>query len=255
MDNIQINVIEGYETITITVVEGIGAGTGTPGPKGDKGDTGDTGAQGPQGIQGLKGDKGDTGDTGAQGIQGPKGDKGDTGDTGAQGIQGPKGDTGDTGAQGPAGNAYINKATSGFSTITGVGSGISYSYEIPADTITVGDIATADLFVDRTGGTGNMTIRFYINTTNSISGAMLAGTAIYANTNLYAGITRTFSVESSTVTNAFNAGASASGDIPSGGTSAMSALNIDWSVEQWIIIHISMAGSGSATVKMFRFYK
>ena len=150
---------------------------------------------------------------------------------------------------------YINKATSGFTSIVGVGSGISYSYEIEADTIKVGDIATADLFVDRTGGTGNMTIRFYFNTTNSISGAILAGTATYANTNLYAGITRTFSVESSTVTNAFNAGATSSGDIPTGGTSAMSALNIDWSVARWIIIHISMAGTGSATVKMFRFYK
>ena len=100
-----------------------------------------------------------------------------------------------------------------------------------------------------------MTIRFYFNTTNSISGAILAGTAIYSNTNLFAGITRTFSVESSTVTNAFNTGATSSGDIPTGGTSAMSALNIDWSVARWIIIHISMAGTGSATVKMFRFYK
>lgn len=150
---------------------------------------------------------------------------------------------------------YINRATSGFTTITGAGSGISYSYEIPAGTMIIGDIATTDLFVDRTGGTGNMTIRFYFNTTNSISGAILAGTANYANTNLYAGITRTFSVESSTVTNAFNTGASASGDIPSGGASAMSVLNIDWSVPQWIIIHISMAGTGSATCKMFRMYK
>jgi hypothetical protein len=153
------------------------------------------------------------------------------------------------------GLSYIDKATSGFSTITGVGSGISYSYEIPADIIKVGDIATADLFVDRTAGTGNMTIRFYINTSNSISGAILAGTANYTSTNLYAGLTRTFSVESSTVTNAFNASATASGDIPSSSTSAISALNIDWSVAQWIIIHISMAGTGSATAKMFRLYK
>jgi hypothetical protein len=150
---------------------------------------------------------------------------------------------------------YINRATSGFTPIVGATSGISYSYEIPAGTMIIGDIATTDLFVDRTGGTGNMTIRFYFNTTNSISGAILAGTATYANTNLYAGITRTFSVESSTVTNAFNTGASASGDIPSGVASAMSVLNIDWSVPQWIIIHISMAGTGSATCKMFRMYK
>jgi hypothetical protein len=109
--------------------------------------------------------------------------------------------------------------------------------------------------VGRTGGTGNMTIRFYINTSNSISGAILAGTAIYANTNLFAGITRTLSVESSTVTNAFNTGATSSGDIPVSSASAMSVLNIDWSIKQWIIVHITIATSGSATVKMFRFYK
>jgi len=242
------------ETIEqIIIVEEIGGGAGTQGPKGD---TGDTGAQGPQGIQGLKGD---TGAQGPQGIQGLKGDKGDTGDTGAQGIQGlkgDKGDTGDTGAQGPSGNAYINKATSGFTPIVSNTSGISYSYEIPAGTMTIGDIATADLFVGKTGGTGNMTIRFYFNTTNSISGAILAGTANYANTNLYAGVTRTFSVESSTVTNAFNATASSSGDIPVSSTSALSTLNIDWNVPQWIIVHITNGGFGDTSItKMFQFFK
>jgi hypothetical protein len=119
----------------------------------------------------------------------------------------------------------------------------------------IGDIATTDIFVRKTGNGNTMTIRFYINTSNSISGAILAGTATYSSTNLFAGLTRTFSVESSTVTNAFNASASSSGDIPGSSTSAISALNIDWSVAQWIIIHITLAGADSAGIKMFRMYK
>jgi len=241
------------ETIEqIIIVEEIGGGAGTQGPKGD---TGDTGAQGPQGIQGLKGD---TGAQGPQGIQGLKGDKGDTGDTGAQGIQGlkgDKGDTGDTGAQGPSGNAYINKATSGFTPIVSNTSGISYSYEIPAGTITVGDICTFREQGVKSGTNGICTTRIYINTSNSISGAQLIATTQSANTNIFTSLKRTFGVESTTITNIFSVGQSlVTDDVTS--TNAISALNINWTIEQWIIVHKTNGGFGDTSItKMFQFFK
>jgi hypothetical protein len=240
-ETVKIQVNESTEVVVIKVYEKPGGGAGTPGPKGDKGDTGDTGAQGPQGPQG---------------IQGLKGDKGDTGDTGAQGIQGLKGDTGDTGAQGPAGNVYIDKATSGFTSINGVGTGISYSKQIDPGTVSVGDINTIREIISKTGTANNAINRWYINTSNNISGAQLLGTITQASANPFCSLDRLMWVKSSILTCVYQANSSSAATDRLTSTAIITALNIDWSVTQYLHCHKTVNGSGdSVTTEAFQFFK
>jgi hypothetical protein len=152
------------------------------------------------------------------------------------------------------GNTYINKATSGFSTITGVGSGISYSYQIPAGTIVVGDTPTFTETGAKTGTAGICTTRIYVNTSNSISGAQLLATYQSLNTALYTRIIRTFGVESATITNICVTTTSTLTDVVAS-IAAISVLNINWTVAQWIIVHKTNAGADTSTTKLFQFYK
>jgi hypothetical protein len=149
---------------------------------------------------------------------------------------------------------YINKATSGFTSIVGVGSGISYSYQIPAGTIVVGDTPTFTETGAKTGTAGICTTRVYVNTSNSISGAQLLATYQSLNTTLYTRITRTFGVESATITNICVTTTSTLTDVVAS-IAAINVLNINWTVTQWIIVHKTNAGADTSTTKLFQFYK
>jgi hypothetical protein len=89
-----------------------------------------------------------------------KGDKGDTGDAGAQGIQGLKGDDGIIAK-------FLNLGS-----VTGVTTNVLITgILIPANTWLANDFMSILIKAKKSGSSGTFTIRLYINSVNSLTGA------------------------------------------------------------------------------------
>jgi hypothetical protein len=116
---------------------------------------------------------------------------------------------------------------------------------IPAHTFTVGDICQIFNRALRSTATGSSINYLYINTTNSLSGATLIG--LQSAASRFYGMERNLFIRSETVSETFDSGTSASGDIPVVSTAATSELNIDWSVNQYIIHAFGAAATGNST--------
>jgi hypothetical protein len=79
----------------------------------------------------------------------------------------------------------------------------SLSLLLPANTLKNGDLLQLYGSVERiAGGTGSMTTRVYINTTNSLSGALLIGAFQNMNINTYNTFTRSFYFDGTNIINA-----------------------------------------------------
>lgn len=116
---------------------------------------------------------------------------------------------------------------------------------IPAHTFTVGDICQIFNRALRSTATGSSINYLYINTTNSLSGATLIG--LQSAASRFYGMERNLFIRSETVSETFDSGTSASGDFPFVSTAATSELNIDWSVNQYIIHAFGAAATGNST--------
>jgi hypothetical protein len=119
------------------------------------------------------------------------------------------------------------------------------SFLVPANTLDVGDLLYLISRSIRTGSQSNTaTMRYYINTTNSLSGATLIGTnAAIATAGRLAIFERTYAVLNQTTdTNAYVAATQALTDVTSS-TVAPTTLTIDWTTDQYVIINATLLNS------------
>ena len=162
-------------------VQGNNGPQGIQGPKGDPGPKGDTGPQGevgPVGPRGLQGETGPQGEQGPVGPQGPKGEQGVKGDTGPQGPKGEQGVKGDTGPQGPAGLPFSTSVVNSVSVLSTHGflSSITVTVTGPLNGISSAT-APSDITITNStkGGTQNLPIRIYLETTSLTGNGIVFG--------------------------------------------------------------------------------
>jgi len=117
---------------------------------------------------------------------------------------------------------------------------------IPANTYATGDVVKilSRAIRSTTGGTSSNL--FYVNTTDSLTGATLVGTQSGA-VRFYA-MERNLYIKSTTVSETIEATTSVNGDNLAASTSANSDLNINWGVNQYIIAAFQNAAVGNRTV-------
>jgi len=117
---------------------------------------------------------------------------------------------------------------------------------IPANTYTTGDTINILSRAIRNTATGGAINYIYINTTNSLTGATLVGTM--SGSFSFYGMERSLYIKSATNSETFNATASAAGSEVTTGLNGASNLNINWSVNQYVIAAFQNAAVGNSTV-------
>lgn len=117
---------------------------------------------------------------------------------------------------------------------------------IPANTFTTGDICQIINRAIRSTATGTSNNYIYINTSASLSGATLVGTQ--GGAVRFYGMERNLYIKSATVSETSDTASSASGDNPAVFAQSNSDLNINWTVDQYIIHAFSNQAVGNSTV-------
>ena len=117
---------------------------------------------------------------------------------------------------------------------------------IPANTFTTGDVVKILNRAIRSTATGAAVNYFYINTTNSLTGATLVGTQSGA-VRFYA-MERNLYIKSATISETIDVTTSISSDNQAVSTAANSNININWGVNQYVIAAFQNAAVGNSTV-------
>jgi hypothetical protein len=117
---------------------------------------------------------------------------------------------------------------------------------IPANTYATGDVVKILSRAIRSTATGTATNYFYINTTNSLTGATLVG--MQQGAFAFYGMERTLYIKSAINAETINSSNSISGSEAAAFAFASSNLNIDWTVNQYIIAAFQNAAVGNSTV-------
>ena len=117
---------------------------------------------------------------------------------------------------------------------------------IPANTYATGDVVKILNRVIRSTGSNISNNYFYINTTNSLTGATLVGNQS-ASVIFYA-MERTLYIKSLTNTETINSSSSAASSEIASSSSVSSNLNIDWTIDQYIIAAFKNAVAGESTI-------
>ena len=138
---------------------------------------------------------------------------------------------------------YLVKSTIDGTSVTGTAITISDSKLIVANSLTVGDILEVNYGFSKLVATSNLSIRLYINTSNSLSGA--SQLALYTTTGaLFAGcLGRVIYIKSATDTQLYPTTASLIN--PDTVALTNSSVNIDWTVSQYLIIALSHSSGAS----------
>ena len=206
------------------------------------------------GATGTQGPIGPTGTNGLQGIEGPHGPTGPEGPQGPQGTQGIQGIEGPHGPTGPAASSIklVDRVTTG--QVTGTTSNtIIASIKIPANTFTNGDLEA--LFYSYKNFTnGIYQIRFYFNTTNSLSGAtLMANYFTTTSTQIFVPIRRIFWLTSNGLIlnsrNTFPTSQLRDDTAVDGLTPNTYVFNN--TVDQFCIVAITLANSADSVVNQF----
>jgi hypothetical protein len=121
---------------------------------------------------------------------------------------------------------------------------------IPANTIAVGDVLNLRIRARKTGTAGTQIIRAYFNTADAIGGSLIATSATNAATTLMAQIGRTLAVKSGTNTESFPSATGANLDDGATGT-AVTASNIDWTVNQYLVIAVQNSNNADTSRSSF----
>jgi hypothetical protein len=142
---------------------------------------------------------------------------------------------------------YLVKSTIDGTVVTGTAITISDSKLIVANSLTVGDILEVNYGFSKLVATSNLGIRLYINTSNSLTGAIQLAIYTTAGGVLMAGcIGRIFYIKSAINTNSITATVTQlNPDTTSLAANVNSSLNIDWTVSQYLIIALNN-GAGIA---------
>ena len=134
----------------------------------------------------------------------------------------------------------VYKSTTDGSASSGTLNTLSSSQLVPANTFTTGDVIRVTTRSRKVGAAGNLTIRIYANTANSLTGATLLGT--FASVGLMIPIQRHLAIKSATNTETHSATTSLVSDI-SPTTVAVTSSNIDWTQGQYIIFAVQNGSS------------
>ena len=180
------------------------------------------------------------GPTGPAGIAGSTGPTGITGPTGAAGSQGP------IGPQGPTGYTLLAYTGGTGTAAGGPAGGIVYSFSVPGNTVNAGNVVELRCRLSKPSNvSATVTIKAYINTSSSLSGATLIATgALNSAAQLqYMSLKRSLYVAGTNSTYIYPPTTSAAEDAASA-SGALTPLSTDWSQTQFFII---AAETGTAT--------
>jgi hypothetical protein len=200
------------------------------------------GVAGPQGNQGFQGPTGPQGNQGFQGPTGPQGNQGFQGVTGPQGIQGFQGATGPQGIQGfqgATGPSNVYETTTDGAVTSGTTSNVYTSgVLVPANSFTVGNNVEVTVRGRKTGTAGNMTMRIYINTINSISGSpiLVATNTTAAVNQTYLQFNRFLSIKSATASTEVFSNTGGSNTDWLGSNLGVNVLLANWTADLYIVV-------------------
>lgn len=145
---------------------------------------------------------------------------------------------------------YVVRTMADGTAITANGvEGKSASYLLSANSVTVGDILELFARIDRTV-TGGVTfiVNIYVNTSDTLAGASLLSTyTTDATTRSSVDLGRFFIIKSSTVTQGLSNTQSTNLRyvVPTG---AFTETNIDWTVDQYVMIALTNNGPGQTVL-------
>jgi hypothetical protein len=136
--------------------------------------------------------------------------------------------------------------------VTGTTTGtLTGSVLIPANTVTTGDILYIKTRVRKTGTAGTVTTRMYVNTSAAIGGSLVATSATAAATTLYFQYARTLAVKSATNTESMAGNLNVNPDDNTSATTAVSASNIDWTVNQYLVVAVTNSSTADSSRSSF----
>lgn len=141
---------------------------------------------------------------------------------------------------------YKNTANSAPITGTAVNT-LTESFLIDANTLTINDFLKIIVRGFKTGANNFFSVRCYINSSNSLSGAILVSLFTTTNaSNTFVQTERILSIKSATETETINV----SGSLVSDNTVASSRLlaNIDWTINQYFIVALQNLSVSDSSV-------
>jgi len=246
VENVTITVADVTENITITVQEVVTPVTIEVSEIGLQGLKGDTGEQGEQGIQGIQGIQGLTGNDGADGADGVTQDISGKADLNSPTFTGNVSLPQTTTINNFSPVVNIIRDTVPSTVITGtISETIFNSYLILANTFAVSDnIKVQDFSSIKTGNLSSSFYRIYVNTSNTLAGAVQVSYVNSGLSNNWSKTQRTFVLNGGTLAGfAFNTSAT-NDSINSSGI--FSSTPFDPTVNNWIITTGKLSNSGDS---------
>jgi hypothetical protein len=128
---------------------------------------------------------------------------------------------------------------------------LTSSILIPANTVSTGDIIYIKTRVRKTGTAGTLVTRMYVNTSAAIGGSLVGTSATAAATSLYFQYARTLAVKSSTNTETMAGNGNINPDDNTSLTVAVSANNIDWTQNQYLIVSVQNGSTADSSRSSF----
>lgn len=128
---------------------------------------------------------------------------------------------------------------------------LTSSILIPANTVTTGDILYIKTRVRKTGTAGTLTTRMYVNTSAAIGGSLIGTSASAAATTLMFQYTRSLAVKSATNSETMAGNLNVNADDNTAVTTAVSANNIDWTQNQYIVIAVQNGSTADSSRSSF----
>jgi len=145
----------------------------------------------------------------------------------------------------------IQSVTDG-TTVTGTTSGtLTKSILIPANTVGVNDVIFIKTRARKTGNAGTLIVRMYVNTSAAIGGSLIATSGTNATSTVYFQYSRTLAVKSSTNTETMAGNFNVNPDDNVASSSTVSANNIDWTVDQYLVVVHTNGSAADSSVNSF----
>lgn len=128
---------------------------------------------------------------------------------------------------------------------------LTKSILIPANTVGVGDVVYIKSRATKTGTAGTLVVRMYVNTSAAIGGSLIATSATNAATTRYFQYTRTLAVKTTTNTETMAGNLNVNADDNVAVTTAVSANNINWTQNQYLVIAHANSSISDGSVNSF----
>lgn len=145
----------------------------------------------------------------------------------------------------------IQSITDGTAVTGTTTSTLTASILIPANTVSVGDVIYVKTRIRKTGVLGTVTTRMYVNTSSAIGGSLIATSATAVLTTLMFQFTRTLAVKTATNTETMAGNLNVNADDNTGVTTAVSANNIDWTQNQYLVVAVQNGSTSDSSRSSF----